>query len=482
MSAGGGDIKHAFRVSILNSTTSSLRFGKLSLLGPLRFMLLGALALLLGHQVRAERQEKPATTLVAPSSSTTVQGIAWRDARMFAEVLEHVRREYVETRSDQELIEAAIRGMIADLDPYSAYLDAWQFEEIKIDTSGEYFGVGIEVALEDGVVRIVALIEDTPAARAGLKVGDVVLAVDGITVQSDDLSDTIDRMRGHAGTKVRITVARSSLDGPLQFTLARASVHVRSVSGELLEPDLGYVKISHFSETTAADLEQEIYKLKKSNGRPLLGLALDLRDNPGGVLEAAVSVADLFLESGLIVSAAGRAVESRFKAQAHPGDVLEGAPIIVLVNAGSASASEIVAGALKDHGRARLVGSRTYGKGSVQTVMPLSGGSAIKLTTSRYFTPSGASIHERGILPDVFVDPGDVGRGLENAEDTAGAAGIAVGTADGTGPAIRPASGAIVIAGSDRELQVALPLLRKSRPPAIPGIRSKEAARSFESR
>jgi carboxyl-terminal processing protease len=238
--------------------------------------------------------------------------------------------------------------------------------------------------------------------------GDTILAVDDVPVNVENLNDTIDRMRGKAGTPVKITIARTEQKGPLQFTLARAAVQVHSVRDELLDDGVGYVRISHFSETTTPDLERSLAALKKKNGAALKGLVLDLRNNPGGVLEAAVGVSDVFLNDGVIVTANGRAADARFEMDAQPGDELEGAPIIVLVNGGSASASEIVAGALKDHSRARLLGRQTYGKGSVQTVVPLSDGHAIKLTTSRYFTPSGASIHERGITPDVVVNEKEI--------------------------------------------------------------------------
>jgi carboxyl-terminal processing protease len=378
----------------------------LSRLGtPVRFMLvltIGIVAgfgLSIGRTVQAEREIEPATGQTAASPP-----IPWQDARLLAEVLEHVRREYVERISDQELIVAAIRGMIADLDPHSAFLDPQQFDEIRISTTGEYSGVGIEVALENGVVKVVNPIEDTPAFRAGVLPGDRIVAVDDVPVNVEDLNDTIDRMRGRVGTPVKITIARGPDPKPMDFTLARAAVQVHSVSNELLEPGFGYVKISHFSETTTPDLESAIAKLKKQNGGALRGLILDLRNNPGGVLEAAVGVSDVFLDGGVIVTASGRAADAAFSMDARPGDELDGAPLIVLVNSGSASASEIVAGALQDHHRAKLLGSQTYGKGSVQTVMPLSDGHAIKLTTSRYFTPSGASIHQRGIKPDVVVD------------------------------------------------------------------------------
>jgi carboxyl-terminal processing protease len=349
-----------------------------------------------GRTVKAERavEEPPA------NQSET---IPWQDARLLAEVLEHVRAEYVEDVSDKKLIEAAIRGMMADLDPHSAYLDHEQFNEVRISTSGEYSGVGIEVTLDKGAVRVVAAIEDSPAARAGVLAGDTVVAVDEVPVSIENLDDTIDRMRGALGSSVKISIARSNLPEPIDFVLERASVQVHSVRKSLLQSGVGYVRITHFSETTTRDLERALVALKKQNDADLSGLILDLRNNPGGVLEAAVGVSDVFLNDGVIVSALGRAADAKFEMDATPGDMLEGAPIIVLVNAGSASASEIVAGALRDHQRATLLGQKTYGKGSVQTVMPLSNGQAIKLTTSRYFTPSGASIHGTGITPDRVI-------------------------------------------------------------------------------
>ncbi len=351
-----------------------------------------------GPTVKAER-----TVEESPPSAARDTTIPWQDARLLAEVLEHVREEYVEEVSDSELIEAAIRGMMADLDPHSAYLDQQQYDEVRISTSGEYSGVGIEVTLDKGVVRVVTAIENTPAARAGVLAGDRIVAVDDVAVSVDTIDDTIERMRGASGTQVKISVARGEQMEPLQFLLERANVQLHSVRRALLEDSIGYVRISQFSETTTRDVTAALKALQKELGAPLNGLVLDLRNNPGGVLEAAVGVADIFLENGVIVSASGRAPDAQFEMDARPGDMLDGAPIVVLVNAGSASASEIVAGALRDHRRATLVGQKTYGKGSVQTIMPLSNGQAIKLTTSRYFTPSGASIHHTGILPDRVV-------------------------------------------------------------------------------
>lgn len=371
---------------------------------PFRFVLILGIGIVMGFGLSVGRPVQAQREIEPPVTPVRSQPVPWQDARLLAEVLEHVRREYVENISDEELIEAAIRGMIADLDAHSAFLDPQEFDEIRISTTGEYSGVGIEVALENGVVKVVNPMEGTPAEKAGVLAGDTILAVDDVPVSVENLNDTIDRMRGKAGTPVTISIARADRQDPLEFTLARAAVQVHSVREELLEDGVGYVRISHFSETTTPDLERSLNKLKKENGAALNGLVLDLRNNPGGVLEAAVGVSDVFLNEGVIVTANGRAADARFEMDAHPGDALEGAPIVVLVNGGSASASEIVAGALQDHRRAKLVGRQTYGKGSVQTVVPLSDGHAIKLTTSKYFTPSGASIHERGIQPDVVVD------------------------------------------------------------------------------
>jgi carboxyl-terminal processing protease len=371
---------------------------------PFRFVLILAIGIVMGFGLSVGRPVQAQREIEPPVTPVKSQPVPWQNARLLAEVLEHVRQEYVEKISDEELIEAAIRGMMADLDAHSAFLDAQEFDEIRISTTGEYSGVGIEVALENGVVKVVSPMEGTPAQKAGVLAGDTILAVDDVPVSVENLNDTIDRMRGKAGTPVTISIARADKQDPLQFTLSRAAVQVHSVREELLEDGVGYVRISHFSETTTPDLERSLSNLKKKNGAALNGLVLDLRNNPGGVLEAAVGVSDVFLNEGVIVTANGRAADARFEMDANPGDALEGAPIVVLVNGGSASASEIVAGALQDHHRAKLVGRQTYGKGSVQTVVPLSDGHAIKLTTSKYFTPSGASIHERGIKPDVVVD------------------------------------------------------------------------------
>jgi carboxyl-terminal processing protease len=329
--------------------------------------------------------------------------LPWEEANLFAEVYERIKREYVRDVDDHTLMEKALRGMVAGLDPHSAYLDNDEFEEIRLSTMGSYPGVGIEVAPADGTVKILRTFEDSPAQHAGLRPDDEIVRIDGVEVGAD-VTGAIARLRGPSGSTVKLTVRRSGVAGLLEFPLERAEVEMSSVSGQTLEPGFGYARITTFSETTPADLNRVISTIKRDNHGHLSGLILDLRDNPGGVLESGVAVADDFLERGVIVTADGRTPEARFEMDATPGDLIDGAPLVVLVNGGTASASEIVAGALKDHARAVLIGSRTYGKGSVQTVMPLTHGGAIKLTTSLYFTPSGASIQGKGIVPDI-VEP-----------------------------------------------------------------------------
>jgi carboxyl-terminal processing protease len=342
--------------------------------------------------------------VLADKPAALGKDLPWADARMLAEVLDRVEHDYVNPVDDHQLLQAAIRGMVSSLDPYSAYLDGDEYDEIKISSSGEYSGVGIEVSMEDDQVVVVSPFEGSPAAAAGIRTGDVIATIDGVAVNTTTLADTIGRMRGKEGTSVKIGILREGSSEPLLFTLKRSRVELHSVKSELPEPGFGYVRIAEFSETTGDDVVSALRDLRKRNGAALKGLVLDLRNNPGGVLEAAVSVADAFLDGGLIVSAKGRTPESKFEMNATPGDELNGAPIVVLVNGGSASAAEIVAGALKDHRRAKLMGRTTFGKGSVQTVMPLSGDRAIKLTTSLYYTPSGVSINHRGIAPDIELE------------------------------------------------------------------------------
>jgi len=313
-----------------------------------------------------------------------------------------VKRDYVEPVDDAALLESAIRGMVGDLDPHSEYLDANEYRDIRISTTGSYTGVGIEVAEIDDVIRVITPIAGSPAARSGIQSGDELVAVNGLAIESGHLKDTMSRLRGKAGSKVTLSILRDDI--VIDHEMRRQIIRVASVHKEFIGPSYGYVRVSQFSENTARELSRAVDDLQEANAGMLEGMVLDLRNNPGGVLDSAVDVSDLFLDSGVIVSADGRAQDSRFTRSAHRGDILDGAPLVVLVNSGSASASEIVAGALQDHNRATIVGTSTFGKGLVQTVMPLSKGRAVKLTTSRYYTPSGDSIHEIGITPDVLTE------------------------------------------------------------------------------
>ncbi len=340
--------------------------------------------------------------LLSHADKPDADDLAWEQVRLFAEVMARVKRDYVEPIDDSMLLESAIRGMVSDLDAHSQYLDADEYRDIRISTTGSYTGVGIEVGQADGVIRVITPIAGSPAARSGMRSGDQIIAVDGVSVEKGKIQETIGRMRGRPGSKISITVLR---DGDvIVHSMRREIVRVSSVRHEILSPSFGYVRLSQFSEATARELSRAIDAMQDANDGMLDGLILDLRNNPGGVLDAAVDVSDLFLDFGVIVTADGRTGEARFTRSAHRGDVLDGAELVILVNTGSASAAEIVAGALQDHGRGLVVGTTTFGKGLVQTVMPLSKGRAIKLTTSRYYTPSGDSIHETGITPDVYVE------------------------------------------------------------------------------
>jgi carboxyl-terminal processing protease len=342
---------------------------------------------------------------VLASRDDSSASLPWDDVQLLTEVLERVKKDYVEPVDDHRLMESAVRGMVTDLDPHSEFLDEKEYEEIRISTTGNYSGVGLEVNLRDGKVLVVAPIDGTAAAKAGIRAGDIIVSIDGTTVNADNVSEAITRLRGPPGTSVNITVTRPTEAKTLSFDLVRGNVQVHSVRSQLLEPGYGYVRISQFSETTGSDLRKALADISGiGKQRNLRGLVLDLRNNPGGVLEAAVEVSDVFLQTGVIVTASGRGVDSNFRHEAQPGDLLDGAPLVVLVNGGSASASEIVAGALQDNHRATIIGSQTFGKGSVQTVVPLSHGRAIKLTTSRYYTPSGDSINGAGITPDIVLD------------------------------------------------------------------------------
>ncbi len=340
---------------------------------------------------------------VAPlaASSEESSSETYRQLNLFGDVFERVRSSYVEEVGDKELIESAINGMLSSLDPHSSYLDPESFADMQVQTKGEFGGLGIEVTMENGVVKVVSPIDDTPAAKAGIQPGDFITHIDGESVIGLNLSDAVDKMRGPIDSEVKLTIVRGTAD-PFDVTLKRAVIKIQSVRSHL-EGTVGYVRITSFSEQTDLGLRNAIEDLKKEAGDKLVGLVLDLRNNPGGLLDQAIAVSDDFIEQGEIVSTRGRDPKAGQRFNAEPGDLTNGLPMVVIINSGSASASEIVAGALQDHHRAILLGTTSFGKGSVQTIIPLPGHGAIRLTTARYYTPSGRSIQGSGIVPDIEV-------------------------------------------------------------------------------
>ena len=326
----------------------------------------------------------------------------FRQLKLFGDVFERVRAEYVEEVTDQELIEAAINGMLTSLDPHSGYLDAKKYRDMQVQTKGEFGGLGIEVTMEDGLVKVVSPIDDTPAHRAGIQAGDVITHINSEPVLGMSLAEAVERMRGPVDTSIALTLRRPGQDEPIDVSMARAVITISPVRWTA-ETDVGYVRITTFNEQTEAKLREAIEALESELGDKMKGVVVDLRNNPGGLLEQAVQVADTFLDRGEIVSTRGRRTDSIQRFNARQGDLLGGRPMVVLINGGSASASEIVAGALQDHDRAIVMGTPSFGKGSVQTIMPLPGHGAIRLTTARYFTPAGTSIQATGITPDIEV-------------------------------------------------------------------------------
>ncbi len=325
------------------------------------------------------------------------------DLKAFTEIFGRIKQDYVEPVSDKKLLEDAIRGMLSGLDPHSAYLVADEYQELKEGTTGQFGGLGIEVSMENGFVKVVSPIDDTPAQRAGIKAGDLIIRLDDKPVKGMSLADAVKNMRGAAGSKILLTIVREGLDTPLKISIIRDVIKTKSVKSKLLDKNYGYVRISSFQSATGENLKEGLAALKKENGGNLSGLVLDLRNNPGGVLNAAVEVSDAFMKNGLIVYTKGRIANSEMRFNAAPDDLIDEAPMVVLINAGSASASEIVAGALQDSKRAIIMGEKSFGKGSVQTILPTSNGSAVKLTTARYYTPSGRSIQAEGIEPDIAL-------------------------------------------------------------------------------
>ncbi len=332
------------------------------------------------------------------------KGLPLDQLRNFSDIFSRIKSDYVEDVEDEVLLEHAIRGMLSGLDPHSTYLSPDEYNELRIGTSGEFGGLGIQVGMEDGFVKVISPIDDTPAFKAGLESGDLIIRLDEKTVKGLTLNEAVKIMRGKPGTDIELTVVREGKDKPLTFVVTRDIIKVKSVKNRMLDPGYGYIRISNFQSRTAPQLLEAINALKEENKDSLKGLVLDLRNNPGGVLNAAAEVSDLFINKGKLVYTEGRIDNSHYEYNAKPGDILDGAPVVVLINGGSASASEIVAGALQDHRRAVVMGSKSFGKGSVQTIQELRSGGAVKITTARYFTPNGRSIQGAGITPDIVLD------------------------------------------------------------------------------
>lgn len=338
---------------------------------------------------------------VAERTAEPESGLPLEELRVFAEVFGRIKNDYVEAVDDRKLLNYAIEGMLSGLDPHSAYLNEDDYRDLRVGTSGEFGGLGIEVGMENGFVKVISPIDDTPAQRAGVLAGDLIIRLDDKPVKGMKLDDAVKAMRGKPGTAVRLTIVRDGEDKPVVIKVVRDVIKTVSVKHRMLDPGFAYVRLSQFQARTPEDMLSGIAGLKRKAGGTLKGLVLDLRNNPGGVLNAAVAISDAFLTNGTIVYTEGRVKDSQLKFKAAPDDVLEGAPIVVLVNEGSASASEIVAGALQDHKRAVIMGQQTFGKGSVQTIVPVNERTAVKLTTARYFTPNGRSIQAEGIVPDI---------------------------------------------------------------------------------
>lgn len=350
--------------------------------------------------VAAQEPEAPAAeTLPVEAEALPVDEI-----RTFAEVFTKVKKDYVEELGDADLLESAIKGLLEGLDPHSSYLDEEAYLALQEGTTGQFGGLGIEVGMEDGFIKVISPIDDTPAQQAGIQAGDLIIRLDDTPVKGLSLSEAVNRMRGEPGTDITLTIVREGEEKPLKIAITRDLIKVRSVKSRTLAPGFGYLRISHFQIHTAEDARVALQKLKEDNDNELQGLVIDLRNNPGGTLSGAVGVSDLFLNKGLIVYTQGRIEDSNLRFHAKPADMLNGAPIVALVNAGSASASEIVAGALQDHQRGVVMGQRTFGKGSVQSVLTISNNAALKLTTALYYTPSGRSIQAEGIEPDIVIE------------------------------------------------------------------------------
>lgn len=371
------------------------------------FLLNSLFVSLLALPLQATADDASGAEAPAPASTTAPHKQALlplNELRTFADVFDRIKQAYVEEVDDKTLLENAIKGMLTELDPHSAYLEPEAYQDLQISTTGEFGGLGIEVGMEDGFVKVITPIDDTPAQKAGVMAGDLIIKLDDTPVKGLSLGDAVKMMRGKPGSILKLTILRQGTDKPLVIPVTRAVIQVQSVKSRLLDKQYGYVRLSQFQVHTGADLIKALEKLQKENGGPLRGLVLDLRNNPGGVLQAAVDVSDTFINNGLVVYTKGRLPDTDMQFSATPGDYLNGVPMVVLINGGSASASEIVAGALQDHQRAVIMGTTSFGKGSVQTVLPLHNNRALKLTTARYYTPNGRSIQAEGIVPDIKVE------------------------------------------------------------------------------
>jgi len=345
-----------------------------------------------------------AQAVIGEAEAPEPEALPLDELRTFTEIFAKIKSDYVEPVDDKELLQNAVRGMLEGLDPHSTYLDGESYNDLREGTSGEFGGLGIEVGMENGFVKVISPIDDTPAQKAGIKAGDLIIKLDEMPVKGLSLNEAVDLMRGKPGEAITLTIIRENEDKPLVFTLIRDVIKVKSVRFNTLEPGFGYLRISSFQSHTVDGLRKAIDQLKQDNNNQLKGIILDLRNNPGGILNAAVGVTDMFLNKGLIVYTEGRIRDSKLKFNAKPNAKLPDVPLIVLVNAGSASASEIVAGALQDHGRGIIMGEKTFGKGSVQTVLPMNNNAALKLTTARYYTPNGRSIQASGVIPDITIE------------------------------------------------------------------------------
>ncbi|HEY0961417.1 MAG TPA: S41 family peptidase [Pseudomonadales bacterium] len=388
----------------MNNTYKISRLARAVLLAPL---------LAASPSFAAESEPAPAAAPTAiptaPVATEEPLPLPIEEVRIFAQVLNQVRNSYVEEIDDQKLLENAIRGMLAYIDPHSTYLGADDYSNLQEDTTGEFGGLGVEVGIENGFIKIIAPMDDSPAARAGIQPGDLIIKLDDTPARDVTLGDTSDLLRGPPGSSIRLTILREGVAEPFDVTITREVIQARSIRYRELEPGFGYIRIGQFAANTGTEVVNALDKLHASE-TPLTGLVLDLRNNPGGVLQAGAAVVDAFLTEGLIVYTQGRVENSGMRFEATPADPSKGVPLVVLINEGSASASEIVAGALQDHQRAIIMGTQSFGKGSVQTVLPLTNDRAIKLTTALYYTPNGRSIQARGIVPDITIDRGQVTR------------------------------------------------------------------------